>query len=268
MTKLIEKRNSKFTDAVNELLVASAAQVCHRFAKFAFFLYRLNFCELLQDQDPTQLLLDATLDHVPVHPDTAESVQPLRERRAELDFYLRNPDNRPSIESLLNEIKEEDFYRDQIVPGGHRIIDARQASFGTAVMGYFFACLPALLTWETRRALRTYFTAHNGCTLRDGEDKSTLRSPVRSHQQPLQGTQRDRVDIHVFRKISHLPDPSPPLFRARSREYGTLYFPDQSSCARSETCSCRTSLVLRWSLGRQDRHVRWRYTARRQRLHS
>jgi DEAD/DEAH box helicase domain-containing protein len=75
--------------------------------------------------------LDATEDHVPVYPDNdTAATQPLHERRAELDFYLRNPDNRPSIESIINELKDDVFYRDQIVPGGHRIFDARDASFG------------------------------------------------------------------------------------------------------------------------------------------
>jgi DEAD/DEAH box helicase domain-containing protein len=67
-----------------------------------------------------------------VHSNTDEVTQPLRERRAELDFYMRNPDNRPSIESIINELKDEEFYLDQIVPGGHRIFDARDASFGTS----------------------------------------------------------------------------------------------------------------------------------------
>ncbi|GAA98907.1 uncharacterized protein L969DRAFT_76721 [Mixia osmundae IAM 14324] len=111
MTRMIEKRNVKFHSAVDELLVACNAQ----------------------DLDPVSLLLTATEDHVPVKSseiEGADKIVPLRERRADLDFYLRNPDNRPSIESVIAELKDEDFYKDQIVDGGHRIFSAREAKFG------------------------------------------------------------------------------------------------------------------------------------------
>lgn len=76
-------------------------------------------------------MLAATEDHVPVNnADGSPAVTPLTEKRAELDFFLRNPDNRPSIDSLIDELIESEDYQDQIVDGGRRTMDAREAKFG------------------------------------------------------------------------------------------------------------------------------------------
>jgi DEAD/DEAH box helicase domain-containing protein len=88
----------------------------------------INF---LQDEDPVKLLLAATEDHVPVNrSDGSPSATPLAERQAELDFFMRNPDNRPSVDSIINELIEGEDYQDQIVDGGRRTMDARQAKYG------------------------------------------------------------------------------------------------------------------------------------------
>lgn len=78
-----------------------------------------------------KLLLSATDDHVPVNnPSDSPAATPLAERRAELDFFLRNPDNRPTVESIIDELIEKEDYQDQIVDGGRRTLDARTAKFG------------------------------------------------------------------------------------------------------------------------------------------
>lgn len=113
MTALIEKRNLKFAAAVNELVVACAA---HQ-----------------PPEDPVALLLAATEENLPVKPGeggTEEGKKGLREKREDLEFFQRNPDKRPSIESIIEEIREQDDYRDQIVDGGHRIFDAREPVYG------------------------------------------------------------------------------------------------------------------------------------------
>lgn len=111
MTALITKRNDKFRAAVSELLVACAV---HQ-----------------PPQDPIELLLAATEDHLPVKP-ADENQKGLREKRDDAEFYQRNPDQRLSIEKIIEEIKEEDEYRGQVVKGGHRIVDAREAVYGSA----------------------------------------------------------------------------------------------------------------------------------------
>lgn len=112
MSKLIDRRNQGFRLAVDELLVASAAQ----------------------DLDPITLLLEATEEHVPVKPEehstTGTSMKPLSERRADLDFFLRHPQNRPSIENILMDMQDEEWYNGQIVPNGHRVVEAREPCYG------------------------------------------------------------------------------------------------------------------------------------------
>jgi DEAD/DEAH box helicase domain-containing protein len=111
MTTLIEKRNAKFSAAVSELLVA---------------------CEAHQPrEDPIALLLGATEENLPVKPGGDEERKGLEERKDDLAFYQRNPGKRPSIEVIIEEIREQAQYRDQIVEGGHRIFDATEGVYGT-----------------------------------------------------------------------------------------------------------------------------------------
>ena len=81
------------------------------------------------------LLLAATEDNLPVKPgedlDDGEGEKGLREKKDDLEFFQRNPEMRPSVEALIEEMKEqEQWYRDQIVDGGHRIFDAREGEVG------------------------------------------------------------------------------------------------------------------------------------------
>lgn len=120
MQALIAKRNSKFAEAVDELLIACAAHS--------------------PPLNPIDLLLEATEEFLPVKlgDDDAEGAgvessrtKGAKERREEMDFYVRNPDKRISIEVLITELKEdEEYYQGQIVEGGHKIVDAREPVFG------------------------------------------------------------------------------------------------------------------------------------------
>lgn len=113
MASLIDRRNAKFRSAVNELLVACAAHV--------------------PPQDPVDLLLAATEENLPVKPGEDEDAEDRRGksvRKEDLEFYQRNPDKRPSIESIIKEIQEKDDYRDQIVENGHKTFEAREAIYG------------------------------------------------------------------------------------------------------------------------------------------
>ncbi|KAK4700620.1 DEAD/DEAH box helicase domain-containing protein, partial [Phenoliferia sp. Uapishka_3] len=113
MTSLINSRNSKFSSAISELLVACAA---HQ-----------------PPQDPLALLLDATEENVPVRDDVGQGdggKKGLGERKEDLEFFRRNPDMRPSVEELVEELKEGEGYKGQIVENGHRVFDAREAVYG------------------------------------------------------------------------------------------------------------------------------------------
>ena len=131
---LVEKRNAKFEEAVDELLVSCAAQ----------------------GEDPVKLLLQATDDHVPVNnpDDDSHSVTPINERRADLDFFLQNPANRPTIESVVDEIIASEDYKNQIVDGGRRTIEERISIFGDLETPLSQQLMDAL--WETKKITQLY----------------------------------------------------------------------------------------------------------------
>ncbi|SPO27099.1 related to HRQ1 - putative RecQ helicase [Ustilago trichophora] len=110
MMKLINKRNFKFEQAVLELLAACKAK----------------------DEDPVQLLIDAAHDHVPLNPETATRTEgdTPQKKRIRLEFLMKNPEHRPSIASVIEEMKIAPWWKDQIVPGGHKVFDERPAKTG------------------------------------------------------------------------------------------------------------------------------------------
>ncbi|SJX62501.1 related to HRQ1-putative RecQ helicase [Sporisorium reilianum f. sp. reilianum] len=110
MMKLINKRNFKFEQAVLELLAACKAK----------------------DEDPVQLLIDAAHDHVPLNPETATRTEgdTPQKKRIRLEFLMKNPEHRPSIASVIEEMKIAPWWRDQIVPGGHKVFDERPVKTG------------------------------------------------------------------------------------------------------------------------------------------
>ncbi|GAA5930659.1 ATP-dependent 3'-5' DNA helicase [Sporobolomyces koalae] len=118
MTALIAKRNNKFHSAASDLIVACAS---HN-----------------PPLDPVELLLEATAEHLPVHPDNLVDEDDIRERgvrekQEELGFYGRNPDHRKSIGTIIDEITspENEWYEGQIVEDGHRTFEAREAVYGS-----------------------------------------------------------------------------------------------------------------------------------------
>uniref|UniRef100_V5GFF4 Putative ATP-dependent RNA helicase n=2 Tax=Kalmanozyma brasiliensis (strain GHG001) TaxID=1365824 RepID=V5GFF4_KALBG len=110
MMKLINKRNFKFEQAVLELLAACKAK----------------------DEDPVQLLIDAAHDHVPLNPETASRTEgdTPQKKRIRLEFLMKNPEHRPSVASVIEEMKIAPWWKDQIVPGGHKVFDERPAKTG------------------------------------------------------------------------------------------------------------------------------------------
>ncbi len=112
MQKLINKRNAKFEQAVLELLAACQAK----------------------EEDPVQLLIDAAHSHVPVDPaeeglSKDDGVSPAK-KRIRLEYLMDNPEERESIDSIIEELKAKADYKEQIVPGGRKTIPARTAEYG------------------------------------------------------------------------------------------------------------------------------------------
>lgn len=109
-----------------------------------------------QGEDPVKLLLQATDDHVPVNnpDDGSHNVTPINERRADLDFFLQNPANRPTIESVVDEMIASEDYKNQIVDGGRRTIEERISIFGDLETPLSQQLMDAL--WETKKITQLY----------------------------------------------------------------------------------------------------------------
>ncbi|KAG0147441.1 hypothetical protein CROQUDRAFT_42913 [Cronartium quercuum f. sp. fusiforme G11] len=110
MSKMIEKRNLKFKEAIDELILACAAQE--------------------PPIDPVTVLIDSSQEHMPCRSGLPPNQKMTLDSKQRLQHYLEHPEERPTIQSLLSEMIQDVYYRDQIVPGGQRTTPPRMASFG------------------------------------------------------------------------------------------------------------------------------------------
>ena len=107
MMKLIEKRNSKFTSAVNAFL---------------------NKCSN-ENVDPVAALMTTTSEHVPLPVENhVEGLQ--TQSAAPPPPPPTIPAERASISKILSDLKRKEWYSGQIVPDGHRVFDPQQPVFG------------------------------------------------------------------------------------------------------------------------------------------
>ncbi|OHE91000.1 DEAD/DEAH box helicase [Colletotrichum orchidophilum] len=103
MTNLIERRNQKFNDAINQFL---------------------NQC-VADGLDPELSLATATEAHIPV-PTIAEEVEP-----KDLGALPESiPTERKSVPEIVQELKECSWYTGQIVPDGHRVFEPQEPVYG------------------------------------------------------------------------------------------------------------------------------------------
>ncbi|ORY00666.1 hypothetical protein BCR34DRAFT_575517 [Clohesyomyces aquaticus] len=104
MMKLIEKRNAKFTSAVNAFL---------------------NQCAK-EGVDPVEKLKESALSFVPMPSDSREnSPGPDRSR-----IPQTLPAERKPIPEIIEEVKTLEWYTGQIVPDGHRVFDPQPPIYG------------------------------------------------------------------------------------------------------------------------------------------
>ena len=104
MMKLIEKRNSKFTSAVNAFLNQCAAD----------------------NVDPLETLTERETEHIPL-PSESEAHTP-EPRPAKPPPTI--PAERESVSKIVADIKTMEWYTGQIVPDGHRVFDPQEPLFG------------------------------------------------------------------------------------------------------------------------------------------
>lgn len=105
MMRLIEKRNTKFTSAVNTFLNQCAAD-------------GVDAVETIEKEEKP---------FVPV-PSETRATTPAPEQRSDPPASI--PKERKTVAEILVEIKTMEWYTGQIVPDGHRVFDPQQPIFG------------------------------------------------------------------------------------------------------------------------------------------
>ncbi|KAJ6013749.1 ATP-dependent helicase hrq1 [Penicillium herquei] len=102
MLKLIEKRNTKFSDAIDAFLVRCEEQAI----------------------DPVLLLEQEKDTFIPTPPGSGITTPAVPKAPATI------PEERKSIAEIIAEIREMEWYHAQIVPEGHRVFDAQAPVYG------------------------------------------------------------------------------------------------------------------------------------------
>ncbi|KAJ7632232.1 P-loop containing nucleoside triphosphate hydrolase protein [Roridomyces roridus] len=125
MKKLVEKRNEKFSKAVDELITATA-----------------------DGEDPAVLLKAAAREHIPINPSDPTTWP---------SFEIPSPTNRPSIDSVLSDITGEEWYAQHIVE--RRTIEAKVGQTGTLDSPLSDTIANALQTSRSISSLYTHQTA-------------------------------------------------------------------------------------------------------------
>ncbi|OCH95579.1 P-loop containing nucleoside triphosphate hydrolase protein [Obba rivulosa] len=101
MKKLVERRNNRFVEAVNELLEATR-----------------------QGDDPVALLQAAARDHIPINPSGSASVSTMHTEAKGKQKAVPDPEDRPTIDAVLEELLEQEWYQEQLT--SRRTFDARE----------------------------------------------------------------------------------------------------------------------------------------------
>lgn len=104
MMTLIEKRNKKFTSAINAFL---------------------NRCDA-ESVNPEETLQKEAEEYIP-QPTESRSTTP-KPDFSKLPKSI--PKDRKMISEIITEIKESEWYTEQIVPDGHRVFDPQEAIYG------------------------------------------------------------------------------------------------------------------------------------------
>lgn len=104
MMNLIEKRNTKFTSAINAFLNQCAADKCNPIAT-------------LEEREEEHIPIPSKSTKISTTPALAKSPPSI-------------PTERDSVSKIIADIKEMEWYTGQIVPDGHRVFDPQQPIFG------------------------------------------------------------------------------------------------------------------------------------------
>jgi DEAD/DEAH box helicase domain-containing protein len=125
LKKLIEQRNNRFIQAVNESVDLDIFARCSTQAH--------PYCRLVEacpkDEDPAELVKQAARDHIPVLPN--------RQGSGSSSKNVIDITSRPLMPQIIEELKAEEWYRDQIVD--HRSFEKKEPQI----------CTPSISTHTT-----------------------------------------------------------------------------------------------------------------------
>jgi DEAD/DEAH box helicase domain-containing protein len=122
LKKLVEKRNELFAQAVEEY-VPVLQHLCH---PHVTYLPRRLLLATPAFDNPVDLLQAASRDHIPVNPS----------QKSALSFFEQGTGgmivpaslDRPSIDTVIEEITQQEWYNDQIVD--RRVFDEKEGTIG------------------------------------------------------------------------------------------------------------------------------------------
>lgn len=123
LKKLVEKRNERFSEAVDEFVIA-----------FFLGLIGLTDCVLRliratpETEDPVILLQTAGHDHIPINPSTKGASRAFSEVKEKGDITIPDSKDRASVDAVLTEIEEQSWYKCQIVH--KRVIEEKPGQLG------------------------------------------------------------------------------------------------------------------------------------------
>ncbi|KAJ4488352.1 DEAD/H helicase [Lentinula aciculospora] len=101
--KLVEKRNERYIKAIDELLAATPST-----------------------EDPVSLLQAAAREHIPLDPAYIKSNPSVDET---MHMSIPNSEDRAPVHNILDDLQEQDWYKDQIVE--RRTVEAREGQTGS-----------------------------------------------------------------------------------------------------------------------------------------
>ncbi|RPD79912.1 P-loop containing nucleoside triphosphate hydrolase protein [Lentinus tigrinus ALCF2SS1-7] len=104
--KLVERRNNRFVEAVNELLNATPA-----------------------DEDPVALLQSAAQDHIPLHPGAKNTPSASQTNVKGKYRTVPEPEERPTIADVIEKVEQQAWYQAQITY--KRVFEAKEGQSAT-----------------------------------------------------------------------------------------------------------------------------------------
>jgi DEAD/DEAH box helicase domain-containing protein len=149
--KLVERRNERFCKAVDESVFPILSFQIFPIRVVDYF-YRLILATPSSD-NPVTLVQAAGRDHVPVNPTSTPGSS--AKAKSE-DMTIPGPQDRLTIDSVISEIKEQEWYKEQIVE--RRTTAPKDAQIGRYIFCAFMTLYGKSLRHAQDNLIRPFLT--------------------------------------------------------------------------------------------------------------